>query len=389
MLSNASGHLSRSERAVPVPFGVSHAKHESSRSSFVRCPFCFRHVKWHQRPRKPKGRVDGKLFRPNDQTATAVNPLPQLKVTGTDEFTPLLQEIVIQDLSEAELIVLNMFNNQKACVKTLRNCDWTPFLQRFLAPVAMVHQNRRAQKHNKHDDIPPHDNYPFNSFMTSTTLLPENGKKMRAFGSTNEYTIGAVFALPTDYDSGETETQVVKRTKTWAWPSGYAAKTEFNIDNHEMLIHGRQEALVSLETLRQSNCDYVTKKYYAILGRVVKGGDMQPVPYNEVFLRVGGVGHIVKTEDTTTRGNHCDGEPAPSLEYGVGLPVAFFVRTATYRHLISLLRTRARAAHVLQQSTMKAMPLLLVTPELGTRVFTANMERQLLKVQVHRHSSQQ
>jgi hypothetical protein len=40
----------------------------------------------------------------------------------------------------------------------------------------------------------------------------------------------------------------------WAWPSGYNAKTEFNlIDSGTKLINGRQEALVSVAQLRKDN----------------------------------------------------------------------------------------------------------------------------------------
>lgn len=40
---------------------------------------------------------------------------------------------------------------------------------------------------------------------------------------------------------------------TMAWPSGYAAKTEFNMDNFGNLLNGREKHLVSIEELRQQN----------------------------------------------------------------------------------------------------------------------------------------
>ena len=69
-----------------------------------------------------------------------------------------------------------------------------------------------------------------------------------------------------------------------------------------------------------------------------------------------------------------------SLDNGVGLPVALFVRTATFGHLVSLLRTRARMTVFLGQSNIRHIPRLLICPELGVRVLTESLQAQLLKV---------
>lgn len=366
--SSDDSHPWDSDKPVPPPVLV---YHESARSIVFRDHLRRAHLH-HAISTDSSIGGDDETFEVVNYTPK-VKPLPPLDLTAKDEFTPLLQDTVLEDLTEAERDVLDMLREQRACVKTLRNSDWTAFLRRFLKPISKL--DYRAP--HVHDDIPPHGSYPYNSFVTSTTLLPENGKKMRAFGSTNEYTTGVVFALPRDYSGGETETEAVTRTKTWAWPSGYAAKTEFNIDSRGKLINGRQEALKSLETLRKNNNDYLTKKDYAILGRMIEGG-LQTVPYNEVFLRVGGVGRISNLDDATNESSSNE-NAIPSLDHGVGLPVAFFVRTATYGHLISLLRTRARVAHVLNPE-MTSTPLLLITPELGARVLTSKMEQQLLKI---------
>ena len=200
---------------------------------------------------------------------------------------------------------------------------------------------------------------------------------MRCFGSTNEYTTGVVFALPESYGN-ETEDEAATRTRTWSWPAGYAAKTEFNIDSYGNLINGREEALVPISELRRHNHDYITKEDYKICGRLVKGG-LQKVPYNEVFLRVGGLGRVVRGRDVATgeRKRQEDGT-GRSMDRGVGLPVALFVRTATYGHLISLLRNRARATYVLGKKHMSSLPLLLISPTLGVRVLTQRLEDQLL-----------
>ena len=104
---------------------------------------------------------------------------------------------------------------------------------------------------------------PFNSFMTSVSLLPSVGVKMRCYGSTKEFCSGALFALPTEFhNEGVNEDTESERTKTWSWPSGYAAKTEFNISAYGDLINGREEALVSLSSLRSMNHTYLYEQDY-------------------------------------------------------------------------------------------------------------------------------
>lgn len=99
------------------------------------------------------------------------------------------------------------------------------------------------------------------------------------------------------------------------------------------------------------------------------------IPYNEVYIRVGGKGRIVNGTDAAT-----GGAAEPSFETGLGLPIALFVRTATYENLISLMRARARLLHVLGEDHIKGIPLLLITPENGVRVFTESLQGQFWKV---------
>lgn len=117
-----------------------------------------------------------------------------------------------------------------------------------------------------------------------------------------------------------------------------------------------------------------------IAGRFVKGG-LNTIPYNEVYVRVGGLGRLVDGNDCAT-GEMLTEESGMgrSLDNGVGLPVALFVRTATFGSLVSLLRTRARMAVYLGVSNIRHIPLLLITPELGVRVLTEELQAQLLKV---------
>jgi hypothetical protein len=311
-------------------------------------------------------------------------PLPHLELGPNDEFTPLLEsgkDNVIQDhWTLAEKEVFGMLKNQTAVVKTIKNSEWTTFLHRFQIP-----NNPRANGYpDEHDDIAPHGDddggFPFNSFVTSTSLLPSCGRKMRCFGAPAVYTTGVVFALPQAQTSNETEEESVKRTHTWSWPSGYSAKTEFNIDGRGRLLNGREEALVSLSTLRQYNDDYVNKEDYVVAGRVIQGG-LKTVPYNEVFVRVGGRGRAVGGKDCATGVERIDGtSTGRSLDQGVGIPVALFVRTITFGHLISLFRTRARLLHVLGEKHISGIPLLFISPELGVRVVTEALQRDILRI---------
>lgn len=275
---------------------------------------------------------------PSNQIANflpRIQPLPRLALGPDDHFEPLINQppavhLVInssddsvdnnatgKDWSPAEREVVQLLLTEQACVKTIRNGDWTAFLTRFRTlpqPPPNHHhtaklpgQQQQQQRH--HADIAKHDGeeFPFNSFVTSTSLLPTSGKKMRCFGATSQYTVGVVFALPSSYHNPnskvnensecieETEGEACKRTRTWSWPAGYSAKTEFNIDSRGNLINGREEALTPLAVLRQYNHQYLNDKEYTVAGRKVSG--LSQIPYNEVFLRVGGRGRIVCGRD--------------------------------------------------------------------------------------------
>jgi hypothetical protein len=322
--------------------------------------------------------VDIKGFQPQ------IVPLPRLQLGRNDEFQPLLSSYESQHekhWTETEKEVYQMIMNQQATVKTVKNTDWTQFLQRFKVTRDPVNGE---EYRNKRDDIGPHHvpengndkssgsgDFPYNSFVTSTSLLPSGGIKMRAYGTTSNYTTGLVFALP-KFENEQLEEEDAKNTNTWSWPSGYSAKTEFNIDRRGELINGRAEGLVPLSKLRMMNNDYVSKNEYVVGGRIVKGG-LKTVPYNEVYLRVGGRGRT-----------HLEGEilsnTERSFEKGVGLPVAIFCRTASFGHLFSLLRTRARLLHTFGEAQMKDLPLFMITPDSSIRVLTETLQHQLLKV---------
>ena len=346
-----------------------------------------------------------------------IEPLEALELNAKHVFEPLVDgEDGFSELTNAEREVVEMLKLEKAVVKTVRNQDWTSFLNKF-KPEGSEGKGERlpgpGERRNKADDSNGDDSerFPFNSFVTSTSLLPSCAKKMRCFGSTNEYATGAVFALPSSFPNDASEDDAAKRTRTWSWPSGYSAKTEFNIDHHGNLINGREEALVPLSQMRQMNHSYLNDTNYVVGGRMVKGGLQvsglivwgcyhiclfsfnsklirsclhniytQTIPYNEVYVRVGGPGRISNGVDVST-GEECSDANGTgrSFDDGIGLPVALFVREADYGHLVSLLRTRARFSSIFGRKMAKGIPLLYITPEMGVRVFTDRLQSQVLK----------
>lgn len=244
--SDEGSHLSISHEPLPPAVLV---YHESARSIVFRD-----HVRRANKNDTPRQNSDNALA-PIANVQPVIQPLPSLELGPQDQFQSLIDEGSDSSTwNEAEQEVVSLLKEQHAVVKTLKNSDWTAFLHRF----QHAHEPHYRRPH-AHDDIGPHEGYNFNSFVTSTTLLPELGKKMRCYGSLNDYSTGVVFALPSDPSEDET----VARSQTWAWPSGYSAKTEFNIDGSGNLINGREEALVTLSTLRKQNHDYVYEKDYS------------------------------------------------------------------------------------------------------------------------------
>jgi len=314
-----------------------------------------------------------------------IEPLEALELNAKHVFEPLLdadgEDDGLSGLTNAEREVVEMLKLEKAVVKTVRNQDWTSFLTKF-KPEGKGERLPGPGESRKKADDPNGDGgerFVFNSFVTSTSLLPSCAKKMRCFGSTNEYATGAVFALPSSFPNDASEDHAAKRTRTWSWPSGYSAKTEFNIDHYGNLINGREEALVPLSRMRQMNNSYLNDTDYVVGGRMVKGG-LQTIPYNEVYVRVGGPGRISNGVDVSTDEQCSDANgTGRSFDNGIGLPVALFVREADYGHLVSLLRTRARFSSIFGRKMAKGIPLLYITPEMGVRVFTDRLQSQVLK----------
>ncbi len=253
-----------------------------------------------------------------------IEPLEPLDLNSSNIFEPLLNAdplTVEMEMTDAECEVVELLKKEQAVVKTIRNADWSAFLQKFKpaeGDVVGKRENHPAErKQNKYrPKMSEVNNSPFNSFVTSTSLLPSCAKKMRCFGSTSEYAVGVVFALPTVFPHDVTEDDAAKRTLTWSWPSGYSAKTEFNIDDYGNLINGREEALVTLSGLRKMNNSYLHDQDYIVGGRMVKGG-LTTIPYNEVYVRVGGLGRISGGVDVST-GKTCSDADGSGRTFDLG-----------------------------------------------------------------------
>lgn len=116
--------------------------------------------------------------------------LESMELSKNDQFQPLLDSYDSRDATNdddapadwttAEVEVVSMLREQRACVKTIQNTEWTSFLKHFLQAEPPRRRWIRDQ-----DDKPPTKNddeggidYPFNSFVTSTSILPEYGLKV-------------------------------------------------------------------------------------------------------------------------------------------------------------------------------------------------------------------
>lgn len=139
-----------------------------------------------------------------------------------------------------------------------------------------------------------------------------------------------------------------------------------------------------MKQLRQYNDDYLHKQDHFIAGRMIKGG-FSVVPYNEVFLRVGGRSRIVQNKDILTGEDRLDREgTGRSFETGVGLFCALFIRSFTMGDIIALFRTRARISYYLGESHLRSIPLLYIDHENGVRVITESLQLRFWKLASHK-----
>ncbi|CAE6968448.1 unnamed protein product, partial [Symbiodinium sp. CCMP2456] len=126
-------------------------------------------------------------------------------------------------------------------VKTVRNTDWLELIS-----------NLRA-----------------GNFRTSASLPPPGGVGMRLFGEKCTSCAGLVW-----------DRSKLDLSDAFIWPSGYMAKTEFNINHKGELLNGRSSALVTIERLIECNSRRLTTN--ADTGELQEIPIGSPLAFNEI-----------------------------------------------------------------------------------------------------------
>lgn len=213
------------------------------------------------------------------------------------DFDDDLEELgfEVSEGQTALLEVLKASGEQRLLVKTVKNDGWNDLLSLLTGPA----------------------------FKTSTTLLPANGLGMRLFSEPYRAVCGLIW-----------DTKEMDLSSTYMWPSGYFAKTEFNLNTDGTLAAGRAEALVTLDQLRAANNAKEFKDF--LTGKINTGCVM---PYNEVLAAI-------------------EGKKV----------VGVFSRSTQIKHLLMAMGIRDRLADLMPE--LGVLPLLLHDPENGLRPFT-------------------
>jgi len=160
-----------------------------------------------------------------DIMAMLVTSVPAFAASEpTEQF-----DITAQDAADDKF--RDLFDEQKAMVKTVRNTDWLELIS-----------NLRA-----------------GNFRTSASLPPPGGVGMRLFGEKCTSCAGLVW-----------DRSKLDLSDAFIWPSGYMAKTEFNINHKGELLNGRSSALVTIERLVECNSRRLTTN--------ADTGELQEIP---------------------------------------------------------------------------------------------------------------
>jgi hypothetical protein len=107
----------------------------------------------------------------------AIEPLARLELEASHVFAPLLDADPFRGdgapaLSGAEREVVELLREERAVVKTIRNSDWTAFLQKFKPSdengggAHEHHPAQRAPTATEPDTPPDAGEHPFNSFVS-------------------------------------------------------------------------------------------------------------------------------------------------------------------------------------------------------------------------------
>ena len=181
-----------------------------------------------------------------------------------EEENPMPAKSPPSTLDDGEELLLKLFQEEKTLVKVIQNHDWKQFIDRL-----GVDENDVGLK-------------------TSTTMLPSNGRYMRLYGKTYQYSVGFVWNL-----------NDIESSVCWCWPAGFYAKTEFNVDPvTNRLSNGLQEALVTLEQLHINNAQLLANNSNSMNNNNNPSSSPSPssttpspsppteVSFNEVFAAV-------------------------------------------------------------------------------------------------------
>ncbi|CAL1162062.1 unnamed protein product, partial [Cladocopium goreaui] len=156
-----------------------------------------------------------------------------LKCSESSETSPVRSSTRLVDL----------FDDQLALVKSVRNTDWLELIRKL--------------------------NGDGNVFRTSVSLPPPGAVKMRLFGEPRTNCAGLVW-----------DRSQVDLSEAYIWPSGYVAKTEFNLTHKGELVNGRSSALVTIDRLVECNRRGLTTN--AETGELQEVADGATMNFNEI-----------------------------------------------------------------------------------------------------------
>jgi hypothetical protein len=103
-------------------------------------------------------------------------------------------------MSSGNLRIIELLNDQQALIKVVNDKDWNSFMQKVSASEDLC-------------------------MATSTSLLPPRGRFMRLFSQANRACGGVIWDMSAHCYGSCT----FQKQQYFAWPSGYYAKTEFNL----------------------------------------------------------------------------------------------------------------------------------------------------------------
>jgi len=104
--------------------------------------------------------------------------------------------------------ILELLNNQEALIKVVNNNYWNKFIQKIQSSENLC-------------------------LTTSTSLLPPGGRHMKLFSQVERACGGIVWDISRRFS--------IQNKQYYAWPSGYYAKTEYNLVSTPLYMNARSE----------------------------------------------------------------------------------------------------------------------------------------------------